>query len=64
MERSEVHEASTPPHGVVPSRCPDCDGHVYLEWIDLRKETTTQACRACGLRFETPIDVDAESALA
>jgi hypothetical protein len=41
---------------VLPNVCPDCEGPGYLEYINLVRETKTQTCRNCELRWESPID--------
>jgi hypothetical protein len=40
---------------VLPNVCPECEGPGYLEHINLVRETKTQACRDCGLIWESAI---------
>ena len=43
------------PEVVLPEWCPDCGGAGYLDHINLIRETKTQSCQDCHLRWETPI---------
>jgi len=40
---------------VLPSVCPDCGGNGYLDRINLARETKTQTCKSCGVRWESRI---------
>jgi NMD protein affecting ribosome stability and mRNA decay len=40
---------------VLPNVCPECEGPGYLEYINLPRETKTQICRDCNLRWESAI---------
>ena len=43
--------------GVLPASCPECEGEqVFLEFINLRRDTKTQRCESCGTIWDTPID--------
>lgn len=42
---------------VLPALCVRCDGEqLVLEHINLRRDTKTQRCEACGALWESPID--------
>ena len=49
-------ESDAEPRSVLPSACPRCDGEVYLDSINLARETTVQTCLSCSFRWESPID--------
>ena len=51
-----LSERMDEPTAVLPNVCPECDGHGYLDYINLVRETKTQICQSCGLRWESPID--------
>ena len=43
------------PAVILPNVCPQCDGPGYLDHINLVRETKTQTCQQCQLRWESPI---------
>jgi len=43
------------PAVVLPEWCPDCGGAGYLDHINLVRDTKTQTCQQCQLRWESPI---------
>ena len=49
-------EALDQPTAILPNVCPECEGPGYLDYINLVRETKTQICQSCGLRWESPID--------
>jgi predicted RNA-binding Zn-ribbon protein involved in translation (DUF1610 family) len=53
FEATEVED----PAGVLPASCPQCEGEqVFLEYINLRRDTKTQRCESCGTVWDAPID--------
>lgn len=48
-------KSDTKPTVVLPEVCPECGGAGYLDHINLARNTKTQSCQDCQLRWESPI---------
>jgi hypothetical protein len=42
----------------VPGRCPACDGHGYIDRLDIGHKFQIQHCKDCGHRWEYLFDAD------
>ena len=53
--KSRVRKSDSEPAVVLPEVCPECGGAGYLDHINLVRDTKTQSCQDCHLRWESPI---------